>query len=130
MKAILVDVNENTVKEVDIEDKLETYHKLIDCKTISIVTRPIGGKMYDFVIDDNGRYIKQPSVFFPTNEESYCKPEIYGSVIICNSKGPELASLTNEDIENIKNNIVDITISDVYRDKTKEAATTKAILLN
>lgn len=85
-----------------IEDRLETYYKLIGCDTIDIVTRRIGGKAFHVICDDEiliKKSLKSPfpriGVYAP-NDWS-----IYGNVVITgyvNAVG-EFTELSEDDCE-------------------------------
>ena len=97
-----------------IEDTLETYYKLIDCDTIDIVTRRIGGKAFHIICDDEiliKKSLKSPfpriGVYAP-NEPfprigDYAPNDwsIYGNVVIIgyvNAVG-EFTELSEDDCE-------------------------------
>lgn len=54
MKTVLLNVENNEVKVIELEDKLEAYYENLNCNTIDIVERKIGGKLFDIVCDDEG----------------------------------------------------------------------------
>jgi len=103
IKAILVDVMKETSKVVEIETELEAYYKALDCDCIDIVTRQIGRKTFSIVCDDEGIY-RQPKISAIDNLGNVM---LMGNLLICNRKGPELDSLTADDIKYIKERIVD-----------------------
>ena len=51
MKAFFVDTKYN--REVEINLDLDEYYALINCHTIDIGARKIGGKYFDIICDDN-----------------------------------------------------------------------------
>lgn len=90
-----------------IKDDLNVFYSLIDCDTIDIVTRRIGGKEYDIICDDEALLREFPTVTFLSLQGS--EMSIYGGIIIAGVHDPEsedLASLTEEDCENIRNHIM------------------------
>ena len=65
MKVIYLNVVDRKAPEVlDVDDKLETYQRLIGCDCIDIVRREIGGKPYHIICDDEG-FILQHIRFSP-----------------------------------------------------------------
>ena len=54
MKTILVDVNEQCMKPVDVADKLDEFYQLLNCDTIDITERNIGGQQFSVMCDDEG----------------------------------------------------------------------------
>ena len=116
IKFILIDpFNDETNlngEVVQIEPNLENYYKLLDCKTIDITTRYIGGKPYDIIVDDEG-LLKENNISC-INPASYLIPENYrqndllaGKVLITkyDEESGKNISLSNEDIKNIQNHI-------------------------
>ena len=53
MKALLINVEENTVEYVEPESLFD-YYDLIHCELIDITNREIAGKRYDIICDDCG----------------------------------------------------------------------------
>lgn len=45
----------------DERDHLNFFYRCLDCKTIDIITRKIGNRYYDFVIDDEGKLNQKPA---------------------------------------------------------------------
>ena len=85
-----------------VEDDLKTYHELIDCDIIDIVSLKIGDEYYDFIVDDEGFFKKDYFYSVFINKQ----PALVGKFIITKSnKIGETISLTEEDIENIYKNI-------------------------
>lgn len=107
LRGLLIKAEGNyTVEErvIDRESELHEFYYLLDCDYIDIVTRSIGGKEYDIVIDDEGLYKEQPLA------SGLCRnadETLVGSILVCgvaNNEG-EMTSLTDEDVRNIKANI-------------------------
>ena len=102
-RVIYLNVDKCNLPEVlFIEDTLETYYKLIDCDTIDIVTRRIGGKAFHVICDDEiliKKSLKSPfpriGVYAPNDWN------IYGNVVIIgyvNAVG-EFTDLSEDDCE-------------------------------
>ncbi|MBQ8725740.1 MAG: hypothetical protein IJY84_01390 [Clostridia bacterium] len=85
-----------------IEDRLETYYKLIGCDTIDIVTRRIGGKAFHVICDDE--ILIKKSLRSPFPRIGVYAPNdwsIYGNVVIIgyvNAVG-EFTELSEDDCE-------------------------------
>lgn len=103
IKAIVLNVNAGTVKVMDIEDELQTYYDLIGCDLIEIVDRRIGGKVYSIVCDEEGIFAEDAKVSAWDNEMVVA---FFGNLVITNRNGPELASLTAEDVDRILGKVV------------------------
>ena len=104
MKVIYLNVNERKAPEVlEIEDKLETFYKLIDCSTVDIVTREIGGKPFSIICDDEGLFVEKPTISALKKEH---KTELVGNLIITGMPDDdgELTGLTDEEIRTIEAN--------------------------
>jgi len=54
MKTLLLDVNEQCIKFVDVKDSLEEFYELLNCDVIDITKRNIGGVVFDVMCDDEG----------------------------------------------------------------------------
>ena len=104
MKAIYLNVLEKKQPEIiEIEDNLKTYYKLINCKTIDIVTRSIENNYFSFVCDDEGLFVEKP---ITSAVDKKSKVQFVGNIIICglpNCEG-EMISLTDEECELILKN--------------------------
>ena len=92
---------QDAFKEVEIEDKLDTYYKMIDCDSIDIVTVRIGGAIVNVVADDNGLFVDKPKVSIMNKSMSIY---IVGKVVIAGRVDEDgyLTSLDNESIRVIK----------------------------
>ena len=123
MRAYLIDTNNSTNTGVidlfgdNVTDKgqspLSTYYDLINCRCIDIVTRKIGDRWLDLICDDEGLFNDHPRV---SVLDLKGKPMIYGNVIITNStKEGHQSTLTDEDIEQINDNLVWIVDKDTLR---------------
>lgn len=92
------------VKEIDVSTNDE-IHKLLNCSTINIPYRSIGGKTYCVICDDVGLLEHKPLSIYDYN--SYAR--VYGNVIITNAKGEDLDSLSPADIVRILSRVGTIT---------------------
>lgn len=106
MRAYLID-NESP-RIIEIDDNLDVYYEMIDCRCIDIVMRKIGGKYYNIVCDDEGLLVGKRISALSKNGE----PMLVGNLIICNNDGAELASLDDEDVQNIEKYIAQAMFND------------------
>ena len=97
LKGILVTQFGANVAE--LSGKLEGYYKALECDTIDIVSRNIGGEYYDIVCDDEGLFKEN---FVSMICEVTLEPMLVGNLFICrhNRRGNEV-SLTADDVTNI-----------------------------
>ena len=104
MKVIKIKNGEAEV--LDIENSLDSYHKVLNCNLIDIISLKINNKNYDFIIDDEGKLKEHYANIFLIKNDT---PVDYlaNDVIICNSvetdDGLDEGDLTELDIESIKN---------------------------
>ena len=96
LTAMVVDTNMNRIEVKEINDDIHDFYKIIGCECFDIARRQIGGKRYDIICDDIGLWKEDPIItaINPFNMADY----LVGNLIIVKSKGPELDSLTSEDI--------------------------------
>ncbi len=96
MKAIYLNVEDGKApKVVDIEDNLNVFYKMLNCKTIDIVTRKIGNNYYDIICDDNGIFKDVPITSAIDNKN---KSALVGNLLVVglpNDDG-DLQGLTDE----------------------------------
>lgn len=86
---------------VEIEPKLDTYYKILDCDTVEMPSRKIGGKYFIFICDEEALCGKVSAVTVRSKSDD--ELNLVNSVIICNTddEGNEV-SLSDEDITLIK----------------------------
>lgn len=83
MRVFVIDVNAGTYYTDDIQDDLETYYKIIGCRTIEISCLEIENRTFDVICDDEGLFNEhgaRPSV---VDLESH--PRMVGSLIFCHT---------------------------------------------
>lgn len=104
-RAFLIDVKNKTSRELTINDSLDEFYKVLDCTTIDITSREIGGNYYEIVCDDEGLFAENPIV---SAIDSKYKPTLVGNLLIfgVGDENGELQSLTDEDVDTIKKSIV------------------------
>lgn len=79
---------------------LDDMYREIGCSTIDITTRKVGGKWFDFIVDDEGllKADSKVSAIYRNEAEGTCEPALVGTLIIC----------SHDD----KGNTVDISLGD------------------
>lgn len=99
MKTILLNVKENKVENVNCEDSLEEFYRLIGCDCIDITMRKIGGRWFDIVCDDEG-LLKDDMKISAINDMG--QPMLVGNLLFFNhdSEG-NLLPLSDEDCYHI-----------------------------
>lgn len=105
LRGVLVsECGEGECGSATIKDCLEEFYHILDCDTIDITYRAIGGRVYDIVCDDEGA-LKEGRV--PSAIDSDKRIILYGNLFIVrgNEETGELESLTDEDVENIFDHI-------------------------
>lgn len=86
-----------------ISRSLRAYYELLDCDTIDVARRFIGGRPYEIVIDDEGA-LKQDHVVSAINSEG--EPMLVGKLFVCKLDGEEeLGSLDDDEIEAVLKHI-------------------------
>ena len=114
MKMLLLDVWNNDIKMVEAND-LEDYYRLIGCRTIDIVSRTIGDVKVEIVCDDEGALVNNPKVSAIDIDGT---PMLFGNLLVASGRvteDGELTELTQEEIDEIMDNIATITTS-VYKE--------------
>ena len=114
MKMLLLDVKNRDVKMVEAND-LDDYYRLIGCRTIDIVSRTIGDVKVEIVLDDEGAIIDKPKVSAIDIDGT---PMLFGNLLVASGRvtdDGELTELTEDEVEELMNNIATITTS-VYKE--------------
>lgn len=108
MKAVYLNVKENRKPRlIDIEDKLDTFYRLLDCDTIDVAVRKIGDDYYDIIVDDEGLLIDNPKISAFDNQYN---PQLVGNLLIVKNDGKgEFKGLTDDEAREVMNNMVCIT---------------------
>lgn len=88
-----------------VKDDLQEFYKLLDCDLIDITTRPIGGRSFDIICDDEGLLKPSPivSALFPDGS-----PALVGRLFVVrgDNYSGELVSLFPDDVDRILSNCV------------------------
>lgn len=101
LRCYLVDVENGYAGLDHVEDSLPSFYEKLNCTTIDIVSRTIGGKPYDIICDDEGLLKENPTVSAMDAER---KPMLVGNLLICGPADEEgnLTSLTRDDLDHIR----------------------------
>ena len=104
LKGVLVDVENNEIKKVEVKDSLHSFYKLLKCDTIDIVIRNINGVNVAIVCDDDGLFKSDqiPSVLTLHNGEVV--EQIVNNVLIFSADTDDdgnMLSLSDEEINQL-----------------------------
>lgn len=104
---VLVDVENEKVEAMEIEDELDSFYKILNCSTIDIVVRRIGGrhkKVFDIVCDDEGLF-KEPQKISAI--DNLGNVQLVGNIFITGTVDNEgnLTSLSPSDVAYIKSRV-------------------------
>lgn len=96
---LLLDVENNELKELECEG-LDDYYKALNCDCIDIVSRSVGKKYFDLIIDDEG-LLKQNPIISAINNIG--NPMLVGNIIFAkhDSEGNTI-DLEEREIKHIK----------------------------
>ena len=97
IRGVLIDVVNNAAKVVEIDKKLESYYKILNCNLIDITSRYIGDKLFDIICDDEGLLKENFKVSAITRSLG---PALVGNLFVVkhDGKGNE-RSLTKKEVE-------------------------------
>lgn len=98
LRGVLVDVENETVKVLEIEDKLDEFYRILNCTCIDIVVRNVHNHMrYNIICDDEGLF-KEPTKISGIGLDY--SPELVGNLFIVGGEviDGELTSLTDEEL--------------------------------
>ena len=103
MRTLLLDVYNEEFKELDIQDDLDIYYRLLDCSTIDIVVRKIGDRIFDIVCDDEGLFHSPQKI---SAIDSAGNPVLVGNLLFLhhNDLG-EMTELSEDDVKHLISNI-------------------------
>ena len=114
MKYLFLDVENRGVKMVEANG-LDDYYRLIGCRTIDIVSRTIGDVKVEIVLDDEGALANNPKISAIDIDGT---PMLFGNLLVASGRvteDGELTELTQEEIDEIMDNIATTTTS-VYKE--------------
>ena len=96
IKAYLIDVEHETHKMVEIENRLEDYYRELQCSVIDIQERRLGGRTYDIICDDEGLF-RDPAKISAIDNMG--QPMFVGNLLVVKSDNGETTTLTDEDVD-------------------------------
>lgn len=114
MKMLMLDVENKDVKMVEANG-LDDYYKLIGCNYVDIIHRWIGDVEVEIVLNDEGLLVNAPK---PSGISIDGTPVLFGNLLIASGRvtdDGELTELTEEEIDEIMDNVATITTS-VYKE--------------
>lgn len=96
---VLLDTKRARVERATIPATLGSYYEHLNCTTIDIVSRTIGGKRFDIICDDEGTFKDDPHI--SALDRDY-QPMFVGNLFVCkhDDNGIEV-SLTDKEISHI-----------------------------
>lgn len=102
-RVLVLSVTQNRVYEADC-DKLDDFYEHLEAEPLDIARRKIGNKWFDIFVDDEGLLRHNPIISAVTRDGLAM---LAGNLIFANYDGyGETTSLTDEDIELIKKNLI------------------------
>lgn len=100
---VLIDPVNRIAERRTIVKSLQSYYELLDCTTIDITHRVIGGKTFEIVLDDEGA-LKEDPVLSAVNNAGQLM--LYGKLFVTGYDGGEdLESLSDDDIDLVLENV-------------------------
>ena len=114
MKMLMLNVVNKNVKMVEA-NTLADYYNLIGCRTVDIVSRTIGDVRVAIVLDDEGALVEHPKVSAIDIDGT---PMMFGNLLVASGRvteDGELTELTEEELDEIKENVAMITTS-IYKE--------------
>jgi hypothetical protein len=97
MKAILIDVKKEEVREVEHDDTLKNIYELVDCATFDVVRIDNTNGIY---VDDEGLFVED-QLFFTYHGDTYSQTLAGNGLILgVDSEGNSIApTLTIEEVQ-------------------------------
>ena len=97
MKAILIDVKKEEVKEVEHDDTLKNIYELVECATFDVVRIDNTNGIY---VDDEGLFVED-QLFFTYHGDTYSQTLAGNGLILgVDSEGNSIApTITVEEVE-------------------------------
>ena len=103
----LINAHERKHERVEFKPKLENYYEMLKCECIDIITRKIGNKAFDIIVDDEGLFVQDPIQSGLTFSKKEVVEQLVGNLLVvgkADCEGKE-QSLTDEDVELIRQNV-------------------------
>ena len=98
-KAILLNVNKNTVSVIDLPKTLSGLYNALDIDMIENRHARINGEIYTIVCDEEG--LLKDSCRVSVRDFMTGEPMIVGNILVCREDGEDLSGLRHEDINNV-----------------------------
>lgn len=95
---VLVDARNASITRAEIPATLDSYYEHLDCSTIDIVSRRIGGRRFDIICDDEGLFKDDPRI---SALDSEYQPMLVGNLFVCSHADGYEISLTEEEISHV-----------------------------
>lgn len=86
---------------VEFDDTIENYQKMLDCKSVEVLKRKIGGHYYNIILDKNRNYKREQFVTGIKNSDKDVKEILLGKMFIVKGEHREFDSLSKRDLINI-----------------------------
>jgi len=103
IKAFLVDIAKKSAKEIDFEPSLPKYYELLNCYTIDIVERTLGGEVFDVICDDEGLMVDSPVI---SAVDGSGEPMLVGNLLfVHHSDEGETTGLTSDECALIQRHV-------------------------
>lgn len=100
MKMYYLNPYTDAAEVVDVEDSLGVFYDMLDCTTIDIVSRKIGGKRFDIICDDEGTFVDDAHISAINDLGSMM---LVGALLVCRNDGEgALVGLDDDDIKHIE----------------------------
>lgn len=100
MRSLLLNTNTNKIRAVKTKADLDDLYRLIECNTIDIVTRQIGNKVFDIVVDDEGLLKEDAKI---SAVDDFGEPMLFGNLLFFHNDGNgNFTELNEDDIECIR----------------------------
>lgn len=105
-KAILLNVNKNTVSVIDLPETLSGLYNALDIDMIEIRHARISGVIYTIVCDEEG--LLKDSCRVSVRDFMTGEPMLVGNILVCREDGEDIAGIRNEDLSAVLKNIKQI----------------------
>lgn len=99
LKGVLICPDKNTAEEASIPNNQDGYYEALNCDTIDIVERSIGGQYFDIICDDEALLKDDP---IPAALDKLHEPMLFGRLFVCHHDDEgELTSLSDDEVKHI-----------------------------
>lgn len=101
IKGVLIDIDNKKVSVEEVDDNFRAIRRMINAHIWTIARRKIRQNVYAIICDDEG--MLKPNAY--KRISALCidgSDMLIGNLFICKEKGPEIVSLTDAQIEQVK----------------------------